>query len=81
MSHTTGSNGTGLARIVIARLENPDSYPRYFSAEVRIGVSKDAEEVKNCTRDSFNGTPVPKMINGEAWISYSLDDAAMQQYM
>lgn len=80
MSDATGNGGVGVVSIVISKIENETIYPRYYSAQLRIGVSAVADDVKNCTRSLQDVAPTTLSINGVGFVWYSLDDAAMMQY-
>ena len=71
-----------LVSFPIYRTESNNSYPRYFAAEVRIGVSSNPQDVKDCLVDSiFGAASTTEDINGIDFTVYAIADAAMMQYM
>jgi membrane-bound inhibitor of C-type lysozyme len=88
---TANPKGVPVVAIPVYRIDNNKDgiatgkpFPLYYDAEVRVGVSSDATEVKNClandpgftTQKSENVT-----INGITFKKFSFQDAAMQQYV
>lgn len=65
------------------RLENKNSYPLYFDAETRVGVSTDPGEVAHCTGgltdQDISGSTIT--INDIPFTVYTIQDAAMMQYI
>ena len=76
--------GVKLVSIISKRIENENSYPRYFDAEVRVSASKDKADVTDCYKNDTghdDTTVGEKVINGVTWKTFTLDDAAMMQYL
>lgn len=78
------SEGTPIAAIIAYTTESDHSYPRYYVAQVRIGASTDASEVRGC----LNATPnqgetelSDVEINGTTWKAFEFQNAGMQQYV
>ena len=71
-----------LLAIPVFRTESDNSYPRYFAAEARIGVSSDPQDVKDCLKDNIYGAVKSlENINGINFVVYAIQDAAMMQYL
>lgn len=78
------SSGKAIITIPSFRIRQNDAYPRYFSAEVRIGASRDAKDVAACYNDDENSAGIPstsETINGISFRKYILGSAGMMQYM
>jgi hypothetical protein len=80
------SNGTGTPVIAIVgyRTESDHAYPRYYDAEVRIGVSKDPVELARCEKPSTEQSEeiLPDVIlGGTTFKVFSFRDAGMMQYL
>ncbi len=78
------TSGTPLLSILAKRIENGEEnlYPRYYDAEIRIGVSEDPTEVANCLKAVGNPTPPTDVeINGTIFKRFDLSSAAMMQYL
>lgn len=77
------SIGDPVVSIVPYAVESESSYPRYFSAMVRIGASSDEQEIARCeSRAEDQGeTQLPDtVINGHTWKAFSFESAGMMQY-
>lgn len=75
--------GTAIVAIVPYTIQNETTYPRRYSAFVRIGASQDAKEVEQCEKaDTAVGEiELPDVvIGGHTWKAFSFKDAAMMQY-
>jgi len=76
--------GQPLVAIVPYHTKSEDSYPRYFSAMVRIGVSYDALDVARCEEPSTEQGEVTlpdALIGGRVWKAFSFQSAGMMQYV
>ncbi len=67
----------------VYRVEKKTGYPLYFGAEMRIGMSTDPTDVKNCLKPDAgdNSTPTTKTINGIDFTVFPIRNAAAQQYI
>lgn len=77
------ATGTPIVAIVAYRVESDHSYPRYFEAEVRIGASKDPNEVRNCLKPTTTRgetTAPDKTIGGIKFKTFTFQNAATMQY-
>lgn len=75
--------GTPLVAIIPYATESENSYPRYYNAMVRIGVSADPREVARCTEPATDQgeTALPdREINGVTWKAFAFESAGMMQY-
>lgn len=76
------STGTPVVAFPLIRTESDNSYPRYFGAEVRIGVSMNPSDVANCLMagngDYDKGVEI---INGIEFHKFEMSDAGMMQYL
>jgi hypothetical protein len=78
------TNGKPIVSIVVYRIENDSTYPRYFDAELRIGVSSDPQDLASCGNpDQTEAAAVPpvEVINGITFKKLIIQDAAMMQYI
>jgi len=79
------SGGKPILSIVVYRVENENSYPRYFGTELRIGVSDSSNDIENCLnycQDSFSNSPIEtEVINGFTFNKLIIQDAATMQYV
>ncbi len=76
--------GTPIVAIIPYSVSNEDTYPRRFSALVRVGASSDPLELSRClTAGKTDGeTRLPDVtINGQTWAAFSFMDAGMMQYV
>lgn len=66
------------------QVTNDASYPRSFTAQVRIGASTDPREVARCLEaapgEEIHDSP-PVLLGGKEWQMFSYSDAAMMQYV
>lgn len=77
------SEGTPVVSIVPYSVSRDASYPRYYTAMVRIGASSDPDELARCEEraDEQGETQLPDaIINGHAWKAFSFQSAGMMQY-
>lgn len=75
------ATGTPLMAFIDSRIQNDNSYPRYFDAEVRVGVSKDQKEVAACTKVGDGELPQTDVqLGGTTWKAFGFQDAGMMQY-
>ena len=84
LHNTWSTNSTNtwepIVSIITSRIEQDNSYPRYYDTELRIWISKNPSDIKDCT-NLPNGIPTTgKNIWGIDFVWYALDDAAMMQY-
>ncbi len=78
------ATGTPLLAVIAYETKSDNSFPRSYAAMVRISVSEDKNEVKNCEKATpdANETALPdKTLNGTVWKAFSFEDAAMQKYV
>lgn len=78
------ATGTPLLAIIPFETESENSYPRYFSALVRIGVSDDSGEVGRCEKATIDQgeTILPEVeLNGTTWKAFAFENAGMMQYV
>ena len=80
---SSDSTGTPVVAFPIFVTESPHSYPRYFDAEVRIGVSGNPADVADCTApDPYaSASSTALSINGVSFTEFPLGSAGMMQYM
>ncbi len=76
------STGTPVVAFPIFVTESSSSYPRYFDAEVRIGVSENTADVQGCTApDSYApASSTAISINGIPFTEFPIQSAGMMQY-
>jgi hypothetical protein len=79
------SGGKLVLSIIVYRVENEDSYPRYFGTELRIGVSNSSNDIENCLtydEDIISNLPIEtEVINGFTFNKLIIQDAATMQYV
>lgn len=80
------SHATPLAEIVSYQIDRGDvymSYPMYYAALLRVGVSSSTSEVSNCLQggESAGSIATTIMINGTNWTVVPFGDAGMMQYL
>ncbi len=78
------STGTPIVSIVGYSTVSDHSYPRQWSAQIRIGASRDLLEKAACLMaDANKGEQVlPDLVqNGTTWKAFSFGDAGMMQYV
>lgn len=78
------AEGTPIVAIVAYETKSDHSYPRYYDAMVRIGVSSDPAELAQCLKaDTDQGeTALPDVtLGGTVFKAFSFQDAAMMQYL
>jgi len=76
------AKGTPVISIPVFRTESEKNYPRYFSTELRIGVSNDKKAIKSCeTAQSTETALGTETINGVTFHKFGIADHAMMQYM
>lgn len=78
------TNGKPVVSILVYRIENESTYPRYFDAELRIGVSLDPQDLASCGNpDAYLLAAVPpvEVINGITFNRLIIQDAGMMQYL
>lgn len=77
--------GTPIVAIVVARMENgtttEKSYPLFFGAEVRVGVSNDMERCYDPDDGYTLETVADVSINGATWKKFIFGNAAATQYL
>ena len=81
---TTDHTGAPIVAIPVYRVVNAASYPRYFTAEVRIGASTNAEDVTHCydNDQTYRGMPAETVnLNGVEFKKFDIANAAMMQYL
>lgn len=70
-----------IVSIITSEIKQENSFPRYYSSQLRIWLSKDSTDIKNCTNLPNSQSLTWKSIGWQKFAAYSLDDAAMMQYM
>ena len=78
------ATGTPVFQIIGYATESDHSFPRYYDAMVRIGVSSDAAEVADCTKitpDTGEEALPDAVMNGTTWKVFSFQNAGMMQYL
>jgi len=78
------SNGKPIISIPAFYTESDNSYPRYFSAQLRIGASAAPKDVATCLENDQGYAEEPKSdetINGVNFKKFEFADAAMMQYL
>jgi len=79
------SGGKPILSIIVYRVENENTYPRYFGTELRIGASTGTNDVENCLNyDQYitSSSPTEKeLINGITFNKLVIQDAATMQYV
>lgn len=78
------STGTPVAEIVGYHTESDHSFPRSFTAMVRVGVATSSADVASCekaTTDTGETTLPDVVINGTAWKAFGFQDAATMHYV
>ncbi len=79
------SGGIPILSIVVYGVENENTYPRYFSAELRIGASNITSDIENCLnygQDIISNSPIEtEVINGITFNKLVIQDAATMQYV
>ena len=78
------STGTAVVAIPVFRYDSNDSYPRYFDAEVRIGVSTSSQDLADCLTPDEPGIPFAsssEIINGVNFDKFGIESAGMMQYL
>lgn len=78
------ATGTPVIAIIGYSTMSDHSYPRNYTAQVRIGASNDPKEVASCLKptSSQNETPLPDVvIGGATWKAFSFENAGMMQYV
>jgi hypothetical protein len=78
------ATGTPVLAIIRYRTESDHSYPRYYDAEVRIGVSSDPQELARCEVAAAEQaeTPLPDvLLGGTPFKAFSFQSAGMMQYV
>lgn len=77
------ATGTPVVAFIVYDTKSDHSYPRYYTALVRIGVSQDKREVSTCTSPTKDAgeTPLPDAVfGGTTWKAFAFESAGMQQY-
>lgn len=75
--------GTPILALVTFATESENSYPRYYTAQVRIGASSDPREVERCTQPApeQGETQLADVTLGDTTFSvFSFQSAGMMQY-
>ncbi|MES2668334.1 MAG: hypothetical protein V4644_01420 [Patescibacteria group bacterium] len=75
--------GMPIVAFIPYAISREDSYPRYFTAMVRIGASSDPSEIERCESSASDQgeTQLPDAtINGAVWKAFSFQSAGMMQY-
>lgn len=78
------ATGTPVIAIIGYRTQSDNSYPRYYTAEVRIGVSRDPKELARCENAATDHgeTAQPDVtIGGATFKVFAFQSAAAMQYL
>jgi len=78
------SSGSALVQITTYRVESETTYPRHFTALVRVGMSTDPGEVARCesVREGSGETSLPDEVLGDVTFkAFSFGDAATMRYV
>lgn len=82
---TAQKRGTPVVEIPVVRIENTtatkSTYPRYYTAAVRVGVSTDVAQCYAKDDGYTSQTITDVTIGGVTWKKFIFGDAAMQQYI
>jgi hypothetical protein len=77
--------GQPIVSIPVYRIDNNSgayvSYPLYYAAELRIGVSSDPNDVKACLLPTNETLSQPEIINGINFSKFIIENAGMMQYL
>lgn len=76
------ATGTPVVTLITYQTSSDHSYPRYYTAAVRIGVSSDPSEVAACERVGNGEEALADVKLGpDTFKAFSFSDAAMMQYL
>lgn len=77
------SSGTPLFAVIVKRIENGETnvFPRYFDAEVRIGMSASTAECYENDQTGVGTAPQDVTLGGTAFKKFSIENAGMMQYL
>lgn len=78
------ATGTPIVSFVLYSTRSENSYPRYYDALIRIGVSTDPRELAQCLKPttSQGETVLPdETFGGGTWKVFAFENAGMQQYV
>ncbi len=78
------ATGTPVVSFTVYNTKSENSFPRYFAAIIRVGVSTDKQEIAQCLKATPNQgeTALPDVtLNGTVWKAFSFESAGMQQYV
>ncbi len=78
------ATGTPVVSFTAYSTKSENSFPRYFAAIIRVGVSTDKLEIAQCLKVIPNQgeTALPDVtLNGTVWKAFSFESAGMQQYV
>lgn len=78
------STGTPVVEIVGYHTESDHSFPREFTAMVRVGVATSSKDIASCTKvtlDTGETAVADAVINGTTWKAFSFGDAATMHYV
>ncbi len=78
------ATGTPVVSFTVYSTKSENSFPRYFAALIRVGVSSDKQEIAQCLKPTPNQgeTALPDVsLNGTVWKAFSFESAGMQQYV
>jgi len=79
-----GNTGQGIISIPVFKTKSEDSFPRYFTAEMRIGASSSTDDLKHCydNDQSYRGDALPNVtLGGTEFKQFDIANAGMLQYM
>ncbi len=88
--YSATSTGTPLVVFPVLRIdEDPTlpskSYPRFYVAEVRVGMSRDANDVSRCeSADTMHGETVPprtRSLGNGIWKESSINISGVEEYL
>ncbi|MBP7741299.1 MAG: hypothetical protein KA104_01235 [Candidatus Pacebacteria bacterium] len=78
------ATGTPIVSFVMYSTKSENTYPRYFSALVRVSASSDKREIAQClkiTPDQGETVLPDAEIGGVTWKAFAFQNAGMQQYV
>ena len=86
LDNNGNATGEPIVSIPVYRVNNSNngayvSYPLYYDAELRIGVSSDPKDVQTCLLSTNETLGVSETINGINFSKFIIQSAGMMQYL
>jgi hypothetical protein len=78
------ATGTPIVALIGYRSESDHSFPRYYDAEVRIGISRDPKELARCevaATEQAEKQLADVTLGGTVFKAFSFESAGMMQYV